>query len=60
MKSKKKFEQVWFWHVNRSSNLDRKGQACRILARGTMNSQLIEFKDGFKAIVSRNATRKMQ
>lgn len=38
----------------------RKGQLCRVLVRGKMNSALIEFKDGYRAIVSRNALRKAQ
>lgn len=40
--------------------LDRKGQLCKVLARGEMNSALIEFEDGFLAVVSRNALRKAQ
>lgn len=55
-----KFDRVWYWNPNRSSCLDRKGQVCRILARGAMNSQLVEFRDGFRAVVSRNATRKIR
>jgi hypothetical protein len=31
-----------------------KGQACAVLARGTMNSCLVQFQDGF---TSRNALR---
>lgn len=31
---------------------------CRILARGTLNSALIQFDDGTRAVVSRNALRK--
>jgi hypothetical protein len=38
--------------------LDRKGAACRVLARGALNSALIEFQDGLQAVVSRNALRK--
>ena len=38
--------------------LDRKGQRCRVLARGRMNSAAIEFEDGFTAVVSRNALRR--
>lgn len=37
----------------------RKGQRCRVLTRSRrMNSCAIEFEDGFRAIVSRNALRK--
>ena len=38
--------------------LCRLGQPCRVLARGAMNSALIEFQDGAQAVVSRNALRK--
>ncbi len=38
--------------------MDRKGQFCRVICRGTMNSCLLEFEDGFRAVTSRNALRK--
>lgn len=38
--------------------LDRKGQECEVLARGAMNSALVRFKDGYLAVVSRNALRR--
>ncbi len=38
--------------------LDRKGQLCRVIARGAMNSALIEFEDGEQHVVSRNALRR--
>ncbi len=38
--------------------LDRKGQRCRLLARGAMNSAMVEFEDGAREIVSRNALRR--
>ena len=31
---------------------------CRILARGTMNSVLIEFENGERSVVSRRALRR--
>ena len=34
-------------------------QRCRVIARGTMNSALIEFQDGTRHIISRNALRKV-
>lgn len=37
---------------------DRKGQLCVVLVRGLMNSALVEFEDGFRAVISRNALRK--
>jgi hypothetical protein len=33
---------------------------CRVLVRGAMNSCLIETEDGQKAVVSRNALRKVK
>lgn len=39
--------------------LDRKGELCRVIARGRMNSALIEFvSDGYRAVISRNALRR--
>jgi hypothetical protein len=46
---------IWFW---RSRLPERKGQPCRILARGRMNSILVEFEDGYKVITSRYAVRR--
>lgn len=36
------------------------GQRCRLIARGTMNSALIEFQGGELCVVSRNALRKVK
>lgn len=36
-----------------------KGRVCRVLARGALNTALVQFEDnGKKAIVSRNALRR--
>jgi hypothetical protein len=40
--------------------LDRKGEPCRIIARGRMNSALVEFADGEQFVVSRNALRRIR
>jgi hypothetical protein len=45
---------VWWW---RSALGERKGEPCRVLARGKMNSILVEFEDGFRVITSRYAVR---
>jgi hypothetical protein len=37
---------------------ERKGQPCKVLARGKRNSCLIEFPDGLQAVTSRNALRR--
>jgi hypothetical protein len=35
----------------------RKGQLCLVLARGTMNSCLVKFEDGYAMVTSRNALK---
>lgn len=49
------FDHTWFW---KSRLPERRGQSCRVLARGRMNSILIEFEDGYKVVTSRYAVRK--
>jgi hypothetical protein len=44
------------WHWNR---LGRKGQRCRVVARGRMNSALLEFEDGFRVVTSRSGLRRV-
>lgn len=46
---------VWFW---RTRLPERKGQPCRVLARGAMNSVLVEFADGLRVVTSRYAVRR--
>jgi hypothetical protein len=45
------------WRI-RTNLAERHGDACRILARGKMNSILVEFADGTRHIVSRHAVRR--
>jgi hypothetical protein len=40
--------------------MGRKGQPCAVLARGTMNSCLVKFEDGFTMVTSRNAVRRRE
>ena len=54
----RKFPCIYRWGARYPRTLDRKGQACRVIARGRMNSALVEFEDGFRAVVSRNALGK--
>ena len=35
-----------------------KGRRCRVLCRGAMNSALVEFEDGTRHVISRNAIRR--
>ena len=37
---------------------DRKGESCRVVCRGAMNSALIEFADGYRVVTSRNGLRR--
>ena len=48
------YPYVWFWRVKHG---DRKGQRCRVWARGTMNSIGVEFEDGFRTVTARYAIR---
>lgn len=50
-------DHVWYWKARLSA---RKGQRCRVLVRGRMNSILVEFEDGYKVVTSRYAVRKKQ
>jgi hypothetical protein len=43
----------WF-----ADGVDRAGQRCRVLARGTRNSALLEFEDGFRVVTSRGGLRR--
>ena len=44
------------WHF-RARLPERKGQPCRVLARGRMNSILVLFADGYAVVTSRYAVR---
>jgi len=46
---------VWCW---RAKHPERKGQRCRVWARGTMNSIGVEFPDGFRTVTARYAIRR--
>lgn len=35
------------------------GRRCKVLARGKMNSAMVEFENGERAVCSRNALRKV-
>lgn len=50
------YDRAWRWRKNLP---DRHGQRLRVIARGTMNSALIEFDDGVRHVVSRFAFRKI-
>lgn len=46
-----------YWRV-RAKLPERFGQSCRVLARGRMNSILVEFQDGKRVVTSRNFVRR--
>lgn len=48
-----------FTHVYRWDRQGRKGQPCRLTARGKMNSIRVEFADGYAMITSGNAIRRL-
>lgn len=52
--SGKTFDRIWYW---RKWLPRRKGMSCRVLARGKMNSVMVEFPDGYIVITSRYAVR---
>jgi hypothetical protein len=55
------FPYLYVWKSNAMRTLDRKGQRCRIISRGRMNSIQVEFQsDGFHAIVSGNSIRRVK
>jgi len=51
---------VWYiygWGNNAKRRL-LKGRRCRVLARMTMNSCVVEFENGDMEVISRNALRR--
>lgn len=55
---------VWYWRVRPVRFVGgafvpdpRKGQRCRVVARGALGSVLVEFVDGHRVITSRYAVR---
>lgn len=50
--------QLYRWHW-KARLPERHGTACRVLARGALNSALVEFlSDGRRVVTSRYAVRK--
>ncbi len=61
------FPYRWAWRQkpladrgtpSRVFDRDRKGERCRVVARGEMNSAVIEFEDGYRVVTSRNGLRR--
>jgi hypothetical protein len=50
----------WAWGPGKIGRMPgRKGQRCRVIARGSRNSCWIEFEDGEQFITSRNGLRRI-
>jgi hypothetical protein len=43
----------WF-----GDGVDRVGQRCRVVVRGSMNTALLEFEDGYRVVTSRAGLRR--
>lgn len=50
---------IYYWRV-KTRLPERQGAKCKVLARGKMNSCLVEFEDGYKVITSRNYIRRIK
>jgi hypothetical protein len=47
------------WFIFRWDRCGRKGQRCKVLVRGALNSCLVMFEDGWKMVTSKNAVRRV-
>ena len=45
---------------NNEKRATMKGKRCKVIVRGRMNSALVEFENGQREIVSRNALRRVR
>lgn len=54
------FPYRWHWRnsARRTFDRERKGELCRVVCRGAMNSALVEFEDGHRVVTSRNGLRR--
>jgi hypothetical protein len=69
------YPYVWTWRYRRiatpypvvrparapwfGDGIDRTGQRCRVVCRGTMNSAMVEFEDGHQTVTSRGGLRRV-
>lgn len=55
-----RFPYFWAWgeSAHRVFDRPRKGDRCRVVCRGSMNSALVEFEDGYRVVTSRNGLRR--
>lgn len=57
MTGNKDYPYVYRWR-NNEKRASLYGSACRVLARGALNSALVEFENGQREVISRNALRR--
>jgi hypothetical protein len=57
MNRKPTFPYTYAWK-NNEKRATLHGRALRVLARGAMNSALVEFENGQREVISRNALRR--
>ena len=57
MIAQSEYNYIWWW---RKRLPERKGERCKVTARGAMNNIRVEFPDGFAVITSRFAVRRNQ
>lgn len=53
------YPYVFVWR-NNEKRATLYGRRLRVLARGAMNSALVEFENGQREVISRNAIRKVK
>jgi len=53
------YPYVYAWK-NNETRAKLYGRLCRVVARGKMNSILIEFENGEQVVTSRNAIRRVK
>jgi hypothetical protein len=71
--TEQRFPYVWTWRWRSwkfpglharvpwfGDGVDRAGQRCRVLVRGSRNSALIEFEDGYRVVTSRGGLRALR
>jgi len=52
-------QYIYSWKNNQKRQ-SLYGKICHVLARGKMNSALVEFENGQREIISRNALRRSE
>lgn len=58
------YPYIWTWRKRNGAQpwfgdgVDRAGQSCRVICRGSMNSAWLEFEDGFQVVTSRGGLRR--